>query len=436
MTIHPCRFSQGRSIGGTAGASLMDEMRHLFSHPDAVWLVGGLWVVFVFPASLIWILIGAGPDVLRVYETRLRLLGALVFVGCTSLAGIVGVVSFFVHLDGDLTGHTPEIPYLVFLTAPSLAAVWAYLRVPGYFRREYRPVEISPISDDWELVELTNDLSYQIGLRTPPRVQLTSRTILSPVVFGRSRRRSVLLLPYGFRQVLAGRAKAMEISTIQCLRFILLHELAHIRHGDAPFICWAYYFRRVMKKWLALGLFAGMVYSGSALLSRFYPFVESTAEFVSLSIHFWFLLAFYAGFQLIFFFLCCAVQRQRELNADARAWLHMPKQAAHGSSNNDAMVHSLLGLFDQPSGPIRERLVSFGRREARPTQAAVSHNLFAERLLRRIRGLGRKITSRYPEPKQRLDFVERIRSASQTVPPASDETAFWYGTSMGLVVIV
>jgi len=382
-----------------------------------------------------WMCIGRQRDILNVYETKLRVLGAVVFVVCISLAwGTVGFTALVVNVRRDVYDFLDVVPYAVFLLVPLAAAVWAYVRMPANLRKEYRPHPVSPDSSQWDLVALTTELSHRLGLKAVPRVLEATRPLLSPVVFGRSRRSSCLLCPEGFRDTLSRRAQMLGIDPENCLKFILLHELSHIRHGDAPFICWAYYYTRAMRKWVGIGLLVGLAYLTIGVSSHFMGNAD-LSEALSTSLYLWALMGFFAGFQLVFFCLCNSAQRQREIHADARAWLHTQDAATTKTGEGYGGVKKLFTSFGQilPGGTsARTGFVGWATGFAEVGTVELS----TRGLPHFIRYLVRRVVSRYPTAEERLKSLENVQSGAEKRFFLSGETAFWSGVNIGLIVTV
>ncbi len=135
-----------------------------------------------------------------------------------------------------------ELPPPKRMASPDLlksACLWGWVWLAGFgafltqvaFRsgRWRRRFSGSPKVSDPAVVELVQECANRLGVRSPPAV-FESRAVASPVLYGLFKPR--LVLPRGF----VGRFTREEI------RFVVLHEMVHLKRGD------------LILNWLATGL--------------------------------------------------------------------------------------------------------------------------------------------------------------------------------------
>ena len=396
-------------------------------------LVIGAVLIVAVVAVVLWFCFGGQQDVLETYEVKLRILGVVFFVACVGVAGATAGIIILAEAE-DTYAISFSIPFALFLAGPILVSLWVYTRIPAYLRKDYDPQAVLPSSEHWDLVALASDLSYRIGLRVPPNVVLSGRFVTLPFVVGRGRRSSFLVYPSGLRNILAAQANKTQVDPDHCVRFVLLHELAHIRHGDAPFICWAYYFRKVMNRWLLIGLALALTYLATSMwLSA--QGNSSTLRLARLATHSWLVLGGSAAFLFIFSCLCSSVQREREVHADARAWLHIPSAGTGVAEVRESVRRLLTSLNHSPRQSAGSSSAGFAEWAGGGPQTSV-YMQFVNMLPGKLLELGERVFSRYPESRTRIKFVERAHTGVEASPFLSDSTAFWAGVNIGLVGVL
>ena len=107
---------------------------------------------------LLWLGLGGKRDVLETYETKLRVIGALVFVACLGGAG-TGMALHLLLATGVSATSCLLLPLVFFFLSPLAAAVWAYLRIPGYCRKHYRSGDNAESSIPEPVLALVTELS-------------------------------------------------------------------------------------------------------------------------------------------------------------------------------------------------------------------------------------------------------------------------------------
>ena len=381
-------------------------------------------------ASIVWLTHGRERDAVQLYETKLRMLCALVFVLSISAAEVAGGIKVLCSTK-DVYGLLLALAVFLFLSSPLFAAVWAYARIPSNLKNEYMPQPITAASNDCDLVALTADLSYQLGLRTPPMVVVSGRPIMWPFVAGRARRTCHLVCPAGLRGMLGSLARKVGANSNSCLRFVLLHELSHIRHGDGPFICWAYYFRTALKKWLIIGFLLWPLYYGACTLWSSQANTDDIL-FMKLAGGLLLVLLVNLGFLSIFSFLCSSVQRQREFHADGRAWLHMLPPGAEGQQDAGKSARMLLASLAH--GVLKAARGGSGFAEWAGWSVDTGfYRRLVNRLPEAMREFASRIIAGHPRAEERIKFVESLPTASEKAPFLTDEAAFWSGVNVGLI---
>jgi len=387
------------------------------------------WVPILLGSPLIILTIislafGGQRDIVETYETRLRVLCAIVFVACV---GILGTMTGGIVLGQatDLGGLLLRLPLTVFLAGPLLVAFWAYFRLPGCLEKAYAPCFVQPRSSQWAIVALVNELARQVGLRTPPRVVISGRPVMWPFVISGRGRTTLLVCPSCFKEMLSARAKSMGDAPEAYLRFVLLHELAHIRHGDAAFLCWAYCFRQTMKRWLVVGLLlllgatAWAFWTPTAVMERAIP--------VSIT-NLLFLVAAGIGLLCIFTCLCNSVRRRRELDADARAWLC----AFGAAAPNGDPIHRLLVSLEQRGRDLHAGTPGFAE-WVTGLAGNAPYGFIVEKMPSFLRKSWGMVLSTYPTPEERIKAMTELRSGTEKRPLLTNEAAFWSGVNVGLM---
>lgn len=200
------------------------------------------------------------------------------------------------------------------------------------------------------------EISRLVGLAATPKVKSTSLGI-SPLVYGRGRRESVLVLP-----------ESMSLLTEKEQHAVITHELSHVYQGDVGFFTWLTILLEGFKYWIPPFplAYAEFVYSAHSGFS--YPFVFELSPDLEAVILFP-ILVLLLYFSLVF--LKSSLSRTRESIADAYTIFHgcdtslksaLVKYASIGTLERGGIVNlcfhqgakSRHGLSTHP--PLQERL--------------------------------------------------------------------------------
>jgi hypothetical protein len=258
-------------------------------------------------AALAWLTLTPQRDILETHETRVR-----IWVGNTIAALILGLDALvLIRLWAEQSLWVVGAPWVrvsfwlltAGFAAPLALTLAGLVAMPAFYRLSLGLRPLDPVVPaDRILQEETTELAERIGLRHLLTLRrATRRAGTFPFILGfPGRRRAILSIPWFFEAEPALQDAARR-------RFALLHELAHLRNGDASFMSWALLFLRVFRLWLP-GLLLIILFARGPSDSEALPWAR-----VSL------LPLVVSGVAL--HLLVLSVSRQREFLADARAFL-------------------------------------------------------------------------------------------------------------------
>jgi hypothetical protein len=266
-------------------------------------------------------------DIIETHETKVRILAGLVVICLWVISSIQLGVSCYETADShSISLKTAEQSSLLLLSQylqmgicffPAILVVLCYFNMNRYYLKRLEAAHRQRLnSEQRQVSHLAGVLSERIHLKRPPKVLFSAYEDIPPSTFGRRPGNASIVLPVNFKQILSETARIVgnceERASLE--KFVLLHELSHIKNSDLVFMSWAGCFLSSFKFWL-LPYTASLVLLAS--LVGVQPWV-SNQVLTNLS----FLLLSCISFAL-FSLVVFSVSRQRELLADARASLYL-----------------------------------------------------------------------------------------------------------------
>jgi hypothetical protein len=191
---------------------------------------------------------------------------------------------------------------------PLVYAAVAYLRLPSVLSRFCKIAESgSPLEKH------AQHAARVLGLRLQPHVLFSVHQKM-PTVFTRWGLRPALILPTHFTEATEDAVSGKRDLVDPLVRFVVLHELAHVRNGDCEFMSWITALSRAAKWWV-VSILITIVY----LLAVF----GGKRELLMIAIGFlWPLLCVFTLFWITY----RSIASYREYLADARAFACMPPE--------------------------------------------------------------------------------------------------------------
>jgi hypothetical protein len=233
------------------------------------WLVVvGLIFAAVLMLPIVRMTLWPKMDVIETHESTARGAAALLCVASyvVLLAAFGACLVLRASWGAGARGLLRAMPLGAVLWFPLVSAATAYLRLPQFFKRAFAAT--GQASPDVRLgVEEAADA---LGLRGGVDVRVSGRQHegYAPVVFGRSGMRPVLVLPPDLAATVEAAADGKADAAQVLMRFVFLHELAHVRNGDYVIHSWGTALIQTMRRWpplLVLVLGAYAVFAGARL---------------------------------------------------------------------------------------------------------------------------------------------------------------------------
>jgi len=272
---------------------------------------GGFAILLV----VAWFALFRQRDVLETVETAARMLAGTLLVVLllayyTTMAGAIFLPAMVAIPPGpDPRRWWTLCGLAVLYLLPLLASLASFLIQPRLLRRRLR---LRPLDPDDPLRQEINTLAGRLGLRRRLEVCWAVAPFRSPVVFQALFRRPTLVLPVNWAGW--GRAAGPGEETAPAVRrFVLLHELAHVRNRDVLFMTWAGAFLAACRFWLPLLLVASLALLPYCLGDSLAPILYNGVVAA---------VVIYPLLRLLYL----SVSRERELLADARAQLYLDQE--------------------------------------------------------------------------------------------------------------
>jgi Zn-dependent protease with chaperone function len=187
--------------------------------------------------------LGRRKKVIDQLESDIRIFLTLVLIASFYFRFFSVSAIYFITALGEF-----ELEYVVmflYFLFPIVLGFSLYVLTPWLCERTLHPKDI-PVPDN------VTKICNLLGLSYIPRVRTTSREI-PPLVYGRRKKSSVLVLPEHMKSFLTEKEQEAVIA----------HELSHIKQGDTGVITWLTFLLQGFTYWiLLLPLF---IYAGTAL---------------------------------------------------------------------------------------------------------------------------------------------------------------------------
>jgi hypothetical protein len=272
-------------------------------------LCAALLVAVAFCCAAIRLSLWPKFDIVETHETTARVFSAVASLLLFFL--LLAALGIMILREVQTTGDAHwllALPVTACFVFPLVYAPVAYLRLPSVLGRFCEVAEPgSPIE------KRAQHAARLLGLRLQPRVMFSVRQ-KNPTIFGRCGLRSTLILPAHFTEAAEDAAEGKEDLVNPLVRFVVLHELAHVRNGDCEFMSWITAMSRAAKWWVAAILIT-IVY----LLAVF----GGKREMLVIAVGFlWPLLCVFT----LFWTTYRSIASHREYLADARAFACMPPE--------------------------------------------------------------------------------------------------------------
>jgi len=250
-------------------------------------------------------------DIIETHESAVSGVAVLLcLVGHAVLMAVLGVcLSLKSYLDRGTISLLVSFPLALVLLVPLLTAVWTYLRLPMFLRKSLK-ADGEPNSG---LAAVVREVADSLGLHGAVDVRLSvdRSRCHGPTVFGRWGSRPMLVLPFDLEQTAANAASGKPAAVTALTRFVLLHELSHVRNGDYQIHSLVTVFLRTMRWWPLIVLLVLAAYSA---------FAGRTDGLIVFGVVMW----PSAIFGSLLFLTWRVLQRHREKLADARAASCLP----------------------------------------------------------------------------------------------------------------
>ncbi len=190
-----------------------------------------------------------------------------------ALIVITVAISTFLSLDIGLGLMNSSIPTLqmsiegitaLLFALPLVWSLHSYLNLERILLRRYKAYPLDDKSvEDQRLRSVIEEEASRLGLDSLPVIYHSRGKVAMPQVFGR--KSAVIVIPDTLEKDIARAERFLGIRRNLLLKFVLLHELAHIRHKDYRLVSWGAVFIRRLPWW---GLLAGILALGSVLYYR------------------------------------------------------------------------------------------------------------------------------------------------------------------------
>jgi len=274
--------------------------------PDLVsWLVIAV-VLAAVAALMVRLSLWPKVDVIETHESAV--VGAAALLCMASYIVLMAMLGVCMALktwsDDGLLGLLVSLPLALALLFPLASAGYTFLRLPTLVKKALEAdAEAGP-----GLRADARGAADSLGISGAVDVRLSAgkRQYHGPTTLGRWGTPPVVVLPVDLEEVIGLAASGRADAARALMRFILLHELAHIRNGDYQIHSWVSVFLRAMRWWPLVLL---------PVLSGYSVFARTWDGFVILGGVTWLSIIF----SLLLLLSWRLLQRHREKLADARA---------------------------------------------------------------------------------------------------------------------
>lgn len=289
---------------------------------------------FLLVALYLWFIFSRQRDILETGETAVRILVGTLLVLFQLATYSFFAAALFIYLPFSEPWSTYQ--WAIFCLScgyilPVIVSVICVAFYPVFFKRRWH---LRRLHGDEAVLKSIDELCERIGLFRAIDIYEAVALFSSPIVFQFPFYRPMLVLPLDWEhwgeQYAQGRRAAEAVR-----RFVLLHELSHIRNRDVFFMSWAGIFLLGYRFWAPMVLLVqlvvitvGLKWLDGALLLEVYPAINAIATMIVFPI-----------FQLLYL----SVSRERELLADGRALFYL-------GSENQKLLWLQSTLFEKAAG--------------------------------------------------------------------------------------
>jgi|GEM_PF-5636595 len=264
--------------------------------------------------ATIWMVLKFKKDIIETSETILK-------IGLALYATLIYVLFLYAHVFFSIIKFSYErksyINLIIILVAifPSFYLVFIYINLNKYFKKKFKLIDEGARSfytRDREVESSIEKISKDLQLKKRPKVVYSTIKNISPFVFGKASKNSYIVLPANMEDIFHKISRDNKEIESSLSRFLILHELSHIKHRDHIFIGWAYSFIKSFKYWIVVILLVATLFSFILGLS------QARREFGPI--------IFGIIYYLVLYLITMSVSRSREYLADARASLFMSER--------------------------------------------------------------------------------------------------------------
>ena len=287
--------------------------------------------------GIVWIFNMREKDIIETSENNLRI--GLFFLTNFAQLFFVCLYAAVLFFSQEYKSESYIQVFVFFLAAfPTLFLFYSYFGMSSRFKKEFKLFQVHQMvtKDEFQSTELkVKSITEKLGLKWNPQILLSKYKNISPFVFGKTGKRSYLVLPCNWEEIL-GKVSGKDEKIREHLRkFVLSHELSHIKHKDHIFIGLSFLFLKSFKYWISATVLFVLVYS--------YITGLQSVKFQSFPL---FLTLIFYG---IFWLLSRSLSRHREYLADARVSLLADEKEidiiSTQEGNRKSYIESLLEWF-------------------------------------------------------------------------------------------
>ena len=344
------------------------------------------------------------------HQTSVPLISAMLAI----FLSIIIVLGLSIATFADMAKNSSYglVPILICYCLPFIFALYSYLTLPHHFVNK-----ANAILSENKFRDTISCLSANVRIGQMPTTYSSDR--MGPIVFGNIIHYGIIIPEHlkSFTLALSGNN---ETKANILVKFLLLHELSHIKNKDVLFMSWASYFLSLSKWWLAPMIVIPIPYLILFHSNVFGAFFVVTALGLAL---------------LLFYLLYLSISRQREILADMLAISYMSTQEKDSllkvePKSGKQTYHNL--LMNLPLLSITSR-VKLRKSSSLLNRLQPVHSF--------LRSIGKQITH-VAQSLQRLSYVlsthpsieERVREVLREFrdkvaepPVLSKQNALWVG---------
>lgn len=280
---------------------------HFFANL-ALFIFWGIFISSLFIA-VSWILNNTKRDIIETSENNLRLGLFFLTIFAQSFFVCLYAASLFFSHEYKIESYI-QVFVLSLAVFPTIYLLYSYIGMRYHFKKKFKLFRAHQLvtEDEFQLLELkVKDVSEKLGLKRYPEILFSKYINISPFIFGKTAKRSYLVLPRNWEEILENVSGENEKIKVGLRNFVIRHELSHVKHKDHIFIGLSFLFLKSFKYWISVTSLFVLVYSNITGLR--------SVRYHSLPLLFTF---FFYG---IFWLLSRSLSKHREFLADARGSL-------------------------------------------------------------------------------------------------------------------